>query len=208
MKPHLTDPDMTHSRADIAAQNREIGLLCAAILPHAQSLVEQGVASHTAQAAGAVLAGETDAMLRSMLAELDDGIDARQRDEQLDKQLSNDVEADDLLDDDRQWISRLGADFALAAATFWLDLGTAAADRMRRQELLMRQLHAGRHDDGLAAFDLIAARFYVDQRGRALLTTLNDLSHLAYSLPLSAELSPEPYIIVQEYGGAYVQKST
>src|SRR5471032_948708 len=75
MKPNFVDPDMTHSRADIAAQNRETDRLCAAILPQAQALVEQAVAQHTAQAANEVLTSEAEAMLKSMLAEFDDGID-------------------------------------------------------------------------------------------------------------------------------------
>lgn len=196
MKPNFVDPDLTHSRADVAAQNRETDRLCAAILPLAQTLVEQAVAHYTAQAADAVLAGEAEAMLQSMLAEFDDSIAPLPDQTPEPQPLYADIAADDIGGDDEQWIARLAGDFALAAAAFWQDLSPAETDLVSRQDVLITHLREGRHDDLLAAFDLIAARFYVGEHGRALLTALNDLTQPVYvMLEEVSPFSAEPHIL-------------
>jgi len=195
MKPNFVDPDMTHSRTDIAAQNRETDRLCAAILPLAQTLVEQAVANYTAQAAAAALDGEAEAMLRSMLAEFDGSGDILPDQALETEPLHADIAADDIADDEL-WMARLAGDFALAAAAFWQDLGPAETELVSRQDVLITHLHEGRHDELLAAFDLIAARFYVDENGRALLTALKDLTQPVYIvLEELAPFSAEPPVL-------------
>jgi hypothetical protein len=174
LKPNIVDPGMTHRRQDIAARNSEMDRYCAAILPQAQALVQDGVAQRTAQAASEVLVDEADAMLKSMLAELAGQMDARP--DVVLEQLSREIAAGDLAEDDQQWIAQLAGDFALAASAFWLDLGDAGPDRPNRQQLVLKRPAKGQDEQLLAAFDLIAARCYVGREGRALLTTLNDVS--------------------------------
>lgn len=202
MKPNTITPELTHSREDIARQNRELRQLCAAILPSARKLVQQGVARATEQEASAVQTEEADALLQSVLAELDEYI-AAQPDalpELLNRDLSADAPEFDEAEDERQWIDQMAGDWALAAAAFWLEMG-----ELNRQESLLANLATGQDSDMLAAFDLVASRFHVGREGRALLPKLNQLTRPVFTTTqVPIEISATLY--VPELAGNYVQK--
>lgn len=192
MKPNFIDPEMTHSRAAIAAQNREVDRLCGAILPQAQALVEQGVALRTALAAEEVLLAEAGTMLKSMLAEFD--ADAHARTDAAPELIDDGIAADEMIEDQQHGLDRQSADFALAAALFWQDLSPTETEIVSRQDTLIGNLREGRQDDALAAFDLIAARFNVGVNGRALLSTLYELTQPVFAVVEVSPFIAEPYL--------------
>lgn len=203
MKPNTIVPELTHRREDIARHNRELRQLCAAILPAARKLVQQGVARATAREADAVQTEEADTLLKSLLAELDEYIAAQPDAEpELPHRELADMapDASDEAEEERQWIDRMAGDWALAAAAFWLELG-----ELNRQASVMANVSAGHEDDMLAAFDLVASRFHVGREGRALLYKLNLLTRPVYTtVQVPIEISAALY--VPELAGNYVQK--
>ncbi|HJV00086.1 MAG TPA: hypothetical protein VJ752_06010 [Burkholderiaceae bacterium] len=207
MKPNTITPELTHDREDIARQNRELRQLCAAILPAARQLVRYGVSRRTAQEASAAQIAEADALLKSVLAELDEYI-AVQPDaarEQLSRELAAaevaaDVPTEALAEDDRQWMDQMAGDLAMAASAFWLELGD-----LNRQEALLTSLATGQESDMLAAFDLVTSRFHVGREGRALLTKLNQLTRPVYfTTQVPIDISAALYS--PELTGSYLQK--
>lgn len=207
MKPNTITPELTHDREDTARQNRELRRLCAAILPAARQLVRQGVARATEQEVDAVQAAEADALLKSVLAELEAYI-AAQPDAKSglpERQLATEVREPDEAEEERQWINQMAGDWAMAAAAFWLDLGHDLGGQTDRQSSVMANLAAGRDDDLLAAFDLVAARFHVGKEGRVLLKKMQELTRPSYVMP-PVEIDMTTIIYVPELTGTYLQK--
>lgn len=208
MKPNTITPELTHDREDTARQNRELRRLCAAILPAARQLVRQGVARATEQEVDAVQAAEADALLKSMLAELEEYI-AAQPDAKSglpDLALATEVPAlGEEAEEERQWINQMAGDWAMAAAAFWLDLGHDLRGQTDRQSSVMANLAAGRDDDLLAAFDLVAARFHVGKEGRVLLRKMQELTRPSYVMP-PVEIDMTTIVYVPELTGTYLQK--
>lgn len=208
MKPNTPAPELTHRREDIARDNRELRKLCAAIQPAARKLIQQGVARATAQEVSAVQAEEADILLKSVLAELDEYIAAQPA--AMPALLNREPalvapELDDEAEDERQWIDQMAGDWALAAAGFWLELGHDLGGQTNRQAALMANLAAGQDDDVLAAFDLVAARFYVGPEGRELLKKLHRLTQ-RHEVMARVAIEVTPAVSMQELTGAYVHK--
>lgn len=208
MKPNTITPELTHDREDTARQNRELRKLCAAILPAARQLVRQGVARATEQEADAVQTEEADALLKSLLAELDEYIAALPdaKSGLPDDALTTEVpEIEDEAERERQWMNQMAGDWAMAAAAFWLDLGHDLRGQTNRQASVMANLEAGRDDELLAAFDLVAARFHVGKEGRLLLKKMHDLTRPSYVIP-PMEIDMTTIVYVPELTGTYLQK--
>lgn len=207
MKPNTITPELTHDREDTARQNRELRQLCAAILPAARQLVRQGVAHATEKEVDAVQAAEAHALLKSVLAEFEAYI-AAQPDGKSglpERQLATEVPEPDEAEEERQWINQMAGDWAMAAAAFWLDLGHDLRGQTDRQSSVMANLAAGRDDDLLAAFDLVAARFHVGKEGRVLLKKMQELTRPSYVMP-PVEIDMTTIIYVPELTGTYLQK--
>ncbi|MBA5638075.1 hypothetical protein H3H37_13520 [Duganella sp. LX20W] len=208
MKPNTITPELTHDREDTARQNRELRKLCAAILPAARQLVRQGVARATEQEADAVQTEEADALLKSLLAELDEYIAALPdaKSGLPDDALTTGVpEIEDEAEREQQWMNQMAGDWAMAAAAFWLDLGHDLRGQTNRQASVMANLEAGRDDELLAAFDLVAARFHVGKEGRLLLKKMHDLTRPSYVIP-PMEIDMTTIVYVPELTGTYLQK--
>lgn len=125
-------------------------------MPLSQRLVREGIVFHMDEAVHEVDFGEADRLLRSMLAEVSDSDSAA-----LGEALAGaapQLRADAIAVDPPEWVARMGQDFALAAAAFWLDYcdrqqaATSAAER---------GVTAPGLGDPFADFALLASRFYV-----------------------------------------------
>lgn len=156
MKPNVTDPFLTHSPTALSRLDKEMAALCESILGISQLLVREGVAFHMTQAAKAVEIGEAELLLRSMLAELNDSDSVA---------LSAALTSDNLEFHHRQvdselpgWADKMGQDFALAAAAFWLNYkeGRQASDATSDSGGDVPEANKA-----FAEFKFLASRYYV-----------------------------------------------
>jgi len=204
MKPNVVAPKMTHTREDGAERNRAVRRLSRAILPEALELVRQGVERCTAKSSREALEKEAEALLRSMLDELK----VEFSDFFLEPSAAalGDDDDEEAFKDELRWVERLGRDFAFAVAAFWSDLDMPAQGTSFKQDLLVANLDHDTDDELLAQFDLIAARFYVDKRGRSLLKTLHLLSKWHPPVMIVKRLPAMDYLDVGTYAPRQVHE--
>jgi hypothetical protein len=157
MRANYNPEGRSYSAEDIRIRADEVAQLTAALTPLATELFSHAAWFHTAAESAAALSEEAAALLKDILAEMDEQTEVDAESSRLASKLSQVLAQEHPLPEG-EWVDARGKDLARAMAGFWFNLGDSEAVRADACDELMTGRANTPAQQDLAT---LCARFYL-----------------------------------------------